>query len=109
MLLGTHLPGPAVPKTPYSDKSLHFIAYAGFAFLLAWAWTTRRRFLWGGPLFALLIAAGNGCLDEFTQMLVPGRYGDVVDWYYDVAGAVTGVAAFFVLELVSRRVLRQPE
>jgi VanZ family protein len=106
MLVGTHLPGSAVPATPYSDKSLHFMAYAGFAFLLAWAWTTRRPFLWGGLLFPVLLTAGYGGLDEFTQTFIPGRYGDVVDWYYNMAGAVTGVGVFFVVEFLGRRVFR---
>ena len=106
MLLGTHLPGPAMPATPYSDKSLHFMAFAGFAVLLAWAWTTRRPFLWGGPLFAVLVAAVYGGLDEFTQTFIPGRYGDVVDWCYDAAGAVSGIAAFLAVQSFSRRMFR---
>ena len=101
MLLGTHLPGPAVPSTPYSDKTLHFVAYAGLAFLLAWAWATRRRFLWGGPVFALLVAALYGGLDEITQTFIPGRFGDVLDWCYDALGAVTGVGAFAIVQQVS--------
>ena len=104
MLLGTHLPGPAVPATPYSDKSLHFMAYAGLGFLLAWAWTARRPFLWGGPLFAVAVAVGYGGLDELTQTLIPGRYGDVVDWLYDAAGTLTGTGCFLVLELFVRRI-----
>lgn len=105
LVLGTHLPGSAVPSTPYSDKTLHFCAYAGLAFLLAWAWTTRRTFLWGGAAFALFVASGYGILDELTQAFVPGRCTDVVDWCYDTAGALGGIAAFYVLHLSSRRVL----
>lgn len=102
MLLGTHLPARNVPATPYSDKTLHFVAYAGLAFLLSWTWTTRRRFLWCGPLFALAVAAGYGGLDEFTQTFIPGRYGDVVDWYYDTAGAAMGIVGFWIIERSSR-------
>jgi VanZ family protein len=103
MTLGTHLPGPAVPEIPYSDKSLHFMAYAGLGFLLAWAWATRRPFLWGGPVFALLVAAGWGGLDEITQALIPGRDADVVDWLYDTAGTLTGIGGFLLLERFVRR------
>jgi VanZ family protein len=106
LVLGTHLPGSAVPSTPCSDKTLHFWAYAGLAFLLAWSWTTRRTFLWGGAAIALFLASGYGGLDELTQTFVPGRCADVVDWCYDTAGAICGVATFFVLQLGSRKVLR---
>lgn len=105
MTLGTHLPGPAAPDVPYSDKSLHFMAYAGLGFLLAWAWATRRPFLWGGPVFALLVAAGWGGLDEITQALIPGRDADVVDWLYDTAGTLTGIGSFLLLELFVRRMV----
>lgn len=106
MLLGTHLPAPALPATPYSDKSLHFMAYAGLGFLLAWAWTTRRPFLWGGPLFALGVAAGYGVLDELTQSLIPGRSADVFDWVYDAAGTLAGIGVFLVAGVLARRVFR---
>ncbi len=102
MLLGTHLPGSAVPETPYSDKTLHFTAYAGFAFLLAWAWATRRRFLWCGPVFAVLVAGLYGALDELTQTFIPGRFGDLGDWCYDLLGTLTGVAVFCVVEPLGR-------
>ncbi len=35
--------------TPVSDKSLHFMAFFGLGFLLAWTWTTRRPFLPAEP------------------------------------------------------------
>lgn len=106
MTLGTHLPGQSLPATPYSDKSLHLLAYTGFGFLIAWAWAARRPFLWGGPLFAIAAAAGYGGLDEFTQTYIPGRYGDVVDWLYDAAGAVIGVALFLLVYAGTRSVRR---
>ncbi|MCU0960930.1 MAG: VanZ family protein [Pirellulaceae bacterium] len=106
LALGTHLPGDALPPTPYSDKSLHFYAFGGLAFLLAWTWRTRRAWLPGGPLFAVLVATTYAALDEYTQTFTPGRYGDVVDWYYDAAGAIAGTAAFWALDLLAQRLTR---
>lgn len=106
LVLGTHLPGKSLPATPYSDKTLHFYAFSGLAFLLAWNWRTRRTWLPGGPGFAVLVATLYGALDEFTQTFTPTRDGDIVDWYYDVAGAIAGTAAFWVVSLVLARLLR---
>lgn len=106
LALGTHLPGAALPATPYSDKTLHFCAFAGLAFLLAWTWRTRRAWLPGGPVFAVLVAAAYAALDEYTQTFTPGRSGDVADWRADVAGAIAGTAAFWVIQVVAERLLR---
>ena len=81
------------------------MAYAGLAFLLSWAWSTRRPFGWPGALFALCVAAGYGGLDELTQLFIPGRDCDVVDWLYDVVGTLTGIGAFLVVDWCVRRVL----
>jgi VanZ family protein len=103
LVSGTHLPGSAVPATPVSDKSLHFMAFCGLAFLLAWTWTLRRPFLPAGAFVAVLVAVVYAAIDEITQNLVPGRSADVADWYYDVAGAVTGTAIFFGVDATFRR------
>ena len=78
-------------QTPVSDKNLHFMAFFGLSFLLAWSWTTRRPFLPAGALFAVLVAVVYGAFDEITQAFIPGRFADVADWYYDAAGTIAGI------------------
>jgi VanZ family protein len=100
---GTHLPNYAVGPVQYNDKLAHFVAYAGLAFLLCWAWTTRRPLMPLGPVFALVVASLYGIVDELTQLLVPGRSGEFRDWLADTLGATIGIGAFLVIALVSRR------
>ena len=106
LILGTHLPGSFVPATPVSDKSLHFMAFLGLGFLLAWTWTTRRPFLPAGAFVVVLVAVVYAAIDEITQTYIPGRFVDVVDWGYDVAGTIAGTAVFFAVNAVFRRVFR---
>ncbi|MHB8865794.1 MAG: VanZ family protein [Pirellulaceae bacterium] len=106
LVLGTHLPGSAVPAMPASDKSLHFVAFGGLGFLLSWTWATRRPIWPAGAFFVVLIAALYAGVDEITQTLVPGRYADVADWGCDVAGAIAGTAGYCAMEVVLRRVFR---
>ncbi|MHB8970861.1 MAG: VanZ family protein [Pirellulaceae bacterium] len=106
LMAGTHLPGSAVPATPVSDKSLHFMAFLGLGFLLAWTWTTRRPFLPVGAFVAVLIAVAYAAIDEITQAFIPGRFADVVDWYYDVAGTIAGTTIFCAVDWLFRRVFR---
>lgn len=94
---GTHVPKVPEPlEVGGNDKALHYIAYAGLAFLLA----CRRGS--AGPLsrrgFALLfgIAAAYGVCDELLQIPV-GRDASLYDWFADLIGALTGLAAFAAL------------
>jgi VanZ family protein len=75
------------------DKVLHAVEYAGLAALLG-------RALLGeglGPLTAFgaaaLLAAAYGATDEYHQLSVPLRNGDLQDWMVDVIGACLGAMA----------------
>jgi VanZ family protein len=79
---------------PVSDKAAHFTAFFVLAALLLravaggrWAGVTPRA-----ALAAFGIAAGYGALDEFHQMLTPGRFPAMGDWLADVLGALTALA-----------------
>ena len=53
------------------------------------------------------IAAAYAATDEFHQLFVPGRSGQLSDVILDSAGALAGVAAFTVLcWLINRRKAR---
>ena len=98
LFVGTHVPKQWSPDFVRTDKAVHMTAYAGLSFLLAWFVSLRR------PLriqtFALLFAvvAGYGALDELTQLLIPGRYGEVRDWAADLLGGVIGLIGFRLLQ-----------
>jgi len=88
-----------------SDKTAHLWAYAGLAILAV-------RAVGGGlpcrvmlrvALLAFLIAAGYGVFDEVHQLFVPGRSGDVFDWFADASGAVVGIAACWLWGIIASR------
>lgn len=103
LFCSTHLPRLKLDMpVRQADKIAHLVAYALLA-LLFWrfAETFRRplsgRFVW----IAAGVIAVYAAIDEWLQPFV-GRNGDVIDWLYDVVGAVV------VLGLLELR-RRQPE
>jgi VanZ family protein len=88
-----------------SDKTAHIWAYAGLAVLSV-------RAVGGGlpcPVvfrvawLALVVAGGYGIFDEIHQLFVPGRSGDLLDWYADVSGAVLGIGACWLWGIIASR------
>ncbi len=79
----------------FYDKALHAVEYAGLAGLLALGLGRPGR---GGPvrgpiraaLLAMALAAAYGLSDEAHQAFVPGRDASLLDWAFDLAGAVVG-------------------
>ncbi|HUE73823.1 MAG TPA: VanZ family protein [Pirellulaceae bacterium] len=96
MFAGTHLDisfsGPEIPAVE-GDKVLHFVAYAGLAFLWLVAAATFGRVTWVMYLLVMIGAALYGAVDEITQSMV-GRHMDIADWRFDVMGAAIGSIAF---------------
>src|SRR5688572_4154641 len=95
LFVSTHLPTEVVSvAVTSSDKTIHGIAYAGLAVLLAIALhivmgpvTLRHLFLAG---LAVIV---YGAVDEWTQIPV-GREASVGDWLADALGAAIGLAVF---------------
>jgi len=102
IFVGTHTPHGVRGLGRVSDKLLHFGAYAGLAFLLAAALTT-LRLRHGALLLPLAVAAIYGCVDELSQLAVPGRQAEIADWGADVFGAGVGVIAFGIFSLAIAR------
>ncbi len=101
LFIGTHMP----PKASFVlvhglDKVLHFLAYAGLAFVGASYWqiaggylrAVHFRFLWIG-------LAIFGAVDELLQIPV-GRDGNIYDWFADIAGVLMGIFIFMVARFV---------
>jgi len=112
LFIGTHIPSVGgTPKIRFPDKTAHMVGYTALAFLLAVAISRRRRIT--PALYVLLFGAGAiyGAIDEGTQMLVPGRHADVVDWLADIVGVITGLITFGSLRAIihARRRALPPE
>ena len=97
LVTGTHLPRLPQGVGGYDDKTAHYLAYAGLAFLLSWSWSVRRPYFPKGLLFALGVAVLFGAVDELTQIPVPGRFGEPLDWLADSLGALSGICLFSCL------------
>ena len=88
-----------------SDKTGHMAAYAGLAILAvrALGGGLPCRVVWRVAWLALVIAGGYGAFDELHQLLVPGRTGELLDWYADVSGAVIGIGACWLWGMIAIR------
>ena len=71
-------------------KCAHFFNYAFLAFLLYRAFRAGNRKVWRPQwiVYAGLIAAIYGSLDEYMQTFIPSRTGSVYDWIIDSSGAI---------------------
>ncbi|MEO5346504.1 MAG: VanZ family protein [Magnetococcus sp. YQC-9] len=86
------------------DKVEHMLAY-GFMAFIAWI-AIRQLTTWRRPwLWAWLYCVGYGVTDEWHQLFVPGRYGDLVDLLADATGAALAV---LMLEYYRHYRSRQP-
>jgi VanZ family protein len=88
-----------------SDKTGHFVAYAGLAFLCvrAVAGGLPCRVVLRVALLAFAIAAAYGAFDEVHQWFVPGRSADVLDWFADATGACIGIGVCWLWGIIALR------
>lgn len=96
LVWATHHPKPQefLGKNPPSDKLLHVAAYAILGTLVAATLAASGRLSPRVGLRAVAALAAFGILDEATQPL-PWfrRTADPLDWVFDLAGIVLGIAA----------------
>lgn len=94
MFVLTHIPQlPSwVVTAQMSDKSLHFLAYLALVFLWWFAISPYSRVNWrkAAVWWTLAVMVWYGAIDEWLQSYV-GRIADVKDFYFDLAGALTGL------------------
>lgn len=91
----TTVPAPPEPG-PLWDKKLHFAAYAGFAYALAYAtvdWEHRPKVRIGAVLATAVLF---GLVIELLQGMLPMRYYSVVDLAANVIGASLVLPWFLV-------------
>lgn len=88
------LPARSLPSG-IPDWIPHFLEFAALAFFLiqVFRWPAR----WPALAMAFILIAILGILDEWHQFSVPGRIFSLLDWVYDLAGSLAGLAAFRAL------------
>lgn len=95
-----HIPVPQLVREAHvSDKSLHFLAYLVLVFLLWFAIRPDRTVNWrkAAIWWVLLVIAGYGVVDELLQSFVVGRSCDVMDFFANLIGVLTGLILFTFL------------
>jgi VanZ family protein len=97
IFVGTHLPAASIPNISLSDKLLHFVAYSGLAFLLAWAIPFRQGKAGIHAAVVLIVVTAYACIDEYSQQFVAGRTASLGDVAADVCGCVFGLTSYFCL------------
>jgi VanZ family protein len=83
-------------------KCAHFTEYMLLFFLLQLAITVHlrpRKARWWALLSVFLYA----CSDEFHQLFIPGRVGDVLDVGIDTLGGLCGLLIFSFFYIIWRR------
>ena len=95
IFIATHIPKGQMPDISKSDKLMHMIAFAGLAFLLAWAFPKESKRPYAHLIGAWIVACAYGAVDELSQIPV-GRHADVRDWIADSIGAVLGLIAYMI-------------
>ncbi len=94
LFVGTHLPpNQLLSSLRVSDKLVHACAFAGLAFLIAWAVPTNSSKLHQNVLIAALIAIVYAVLDELLQIPV-GRTADWLDFLADCVGIFVGLTTY---------------
>ena len=85
-----------LPSFQFSDKMLHFMAYAVMGILFYRAYRTlpiKNEVQWI-VLLSMISASLYGVSDEIHQSFVPSRDGSFLDVVADVLGAVCGVYVY---------------
>lgn len=87
-------PASSLP-TNVPDFIPHFLEYFALALFFIQVFPKPGR--WSCLASALLALAVLGLLDEWHQSSVPGRFFSLLDWLYDMAGTLAGLASFRML------------
>jgi VanZ family protein len=95
--LQSSYPSPeALPSFEFSDKLMHFGAYAvmGVLFYRAYQTLPFKTIIQLIAFFSMISASLYGVSDEIHQSFVPYRDGSIADVLADVLGAVCGVYVY---------------
>lgn len=84
-------------------KSAHFSAYLILGILIFNLVKDYAHRALKGALLTILFASLYACTDEFHQLFVPGRTGQMRDVLIDTIGAAVGVGLYISIECWHRR------
>lgn len=93
LFIATHLPPSALPHIRVNDKLVHACAFAGLAFLIAWAVPTKKTKLHQNTMIAASISIVYAGFDELMQIPV-GRTADWLDFAADCFGIFIGLSVY---------------
>jgi len=95
---------------PGLQNLLHIPLYGTLAFLWLYAFVSSGFSPGKAIVLSILITIGYGCMDEFYQSFVPGRYGGILDILLNSIGAAAGLFLGAVLQHTGhfRRKKKQP-
>jgi len=82
----------------YPAEKIHFLQYGILAFLVYRALRISRTEIWSYTL-TLLICGILGSIDEGIQHLLPKRYFDMRDVYFNILGSGLGLSMIFVVRI----------
>ena len=111
-LVGDILPGGDAGAEQFHTfvrKNAHFIAYFILSVLLVNAlgsWNDLRR---RDLLISFTVAVLYGASDEFHQLFIEGRSGELRDVAIDGAGAAAGILLCWALNLITQKRNRHPK
>ncbi len=91
------LPGAAYPDAPLeTDKLLHMLEYALFAFLLyrALAHSPKSYLFKYAFGLSILVSSFFGLTGEFQQLFVPGRSFELADIFSNVFGSIVAAIGY---------------
>ena len=100
LFIGTHIPANDVlSKLHASDKVLHAAAFAGLAFLMAWAIPTDRTRIHKNTVCAAIVCVIYAAVDEILQIPV-GRTADWKDFVADCVGICMGLSTYTIARAI---------
>lgn len=81
-------------------KMAHFSIYALIGTsLLLFIYVFSKKIVLSSSI-AILLSIMYACYDEYRQLSVPGRSGNIKDVFIDSLGALTGIALTFIIILI---------
>lgn len=97
IILGSSIPGNSMPSVLAFtwDKLLHVAEYSILGFIGYNAFKNELRRPW---IFVLCFGIFFGCLDEFWQSFIPGRFPSHYDIFADGIGVICGLVAASYLD-----------
>ena len=81
---------------PQLQNLLHIPLFGLLQVLWLRAFSKLGKSGWRITVACLVVSVGYGCIDEFHQMFVPGRYASLMDIALNFTGVVLGTFLFFL-------------